>query len=101
MMFDIVLQFFLGEKNEAVFSGNIQFCRLLQQLRVDLDGCDAAGILAVPVRFGPAVCGQLHIGVLQDVVLEVLNRPFPANKKERILIVQHTHLIRGQKFTPR
>lgn len=84
-----------------MFSG-VQFhlCRLFQQLRVKLDGCDAAGVLAVPVGFGPAVCGQLHMGMFEDVVLEVLNGPLPANKKERILIVQHTHLIRGQKFSP-
>ena len=70
----------------------IQLHRLLQQSRVKDDGCNAAGILAVPVRFGPAVCGQFDIGVLQDVILEVLNRPFSANKKERIPIIQHAHL---------
>ena len=77
------------------------FRRLFQQLLVKLDGRDTAGVLAVPVGFGPAVCGQLYMGVFEDVVLEVLNGPFPANKKERILIVQHTHLIRGQKLAAR
>ena len=71
MIDDIFLQFFLSEKNEVMLSG-VQFHlrRLFQQLRVDLDGCDAVGVLAVPVRFGPAVCGQLHIGVFQNVVLD-------------------------------
>ena len=91
MIFDIFLQFFLGEKNEVVFSGvQLHFRRLFQQLRVKLDGCDAVGVLAVPVRFGPSVFGQLHIGMFEDVVLEVLDRPFPANKKERLLGGEHT-----------
>ena len=72
MICDIFLQFFLCEKNEVMFSG-VQFhlSRLFQQLRVRLDGRDAAGILAVPVRFGSAVRGQLHMGMFEDVVLEM------------------------------
>ena len=67
MIFDIFLQFFLGQKNEVVTSGvQFHFCCLFQQLRVKLDGYDTMGVLAVPVRFGPAVCGQLHMGMFQD-----------------------------------
>ena len=99
MTVDIFLQFFLAEKNEVVFSSNIQFHRLLQQLRVDLSGRNAVGVLTVPVRFGPAVCGQSHIGVFQNVVLEVLDVPLPANKKKRVLVVQHTHFIRHKQFS--
>jgi len=97
------LQFFLGEKNEAVFSGVlfIRFRRLLQQFLVKSDGRDAVGVLAVPVRFGPAVCGQLHVGVFQNVVLEVLDGPLPTDKKKRVLVVQHTHFIRHKQFAAR
>ena len=95
MIFNIFLQFFLGQKNEVVFSDvQLHLRRLFQQLRVKLDGCDAVGVLAVLIRGGPAVCGQLYIGMCQDVVLEILDGPLPANKKERIPIIQHTHLIR-------
>ena len=102
MTVDIFLQFFLAEKNEAVLSG-VQFHlrRLFQQFRVKLDRSDAAGVLPMPVRLGPSVCGQLHIGVFQNVVLEVLNRPLSTDKKKRILVVQHTHFIRHKQFAAR
>ena len=86
-----------------MFSGVlfIRFRRLLQQFLVKLDGRDAVGVLAVPVRFGPAVCGQFHVGVFQNVVLEVLDGPLPTDKKKRILVVQHTHFIRHKQFAAR
>lgn len=79
----------------------ILFHCLLQQLLVKADRHDAVGILTVPVWFRPAVCGKFDIGMLEDVILEVPNGPLPADKKKRVLVIQHTHFIRHEQFSAR
>ena len=101
-MFQNVVLEVLDEKNEKntgnrlptpdkVKKGFRYYCSLVATV----------ALLAVPVRFGPAVCGQFHVGVFQNVVLEVLDGPLPTDKKKRVLVVQHTHFIRHKQFAAR
>ena len=50
------------------------------------------------IGFGLSVRGEGHIGVLEDVVFQVLYRAFAPNKKKRVAVVQHTHFIRGHQL---
>ena len=47
---------------------------------------------------GLSICGEGYIGVLENVVFQVLHRAFAPNKKKRVAVVQHTHFIRGHKL---
>ena len=51
------------------------------------------------VGLAAALRCELEVGMLGKIVLQVHHRSFTTNKKKRILIVQHTHLIRGFQFT--
>ena len=51
------------------------------------------------IGLAAALRGELEVGVLGKVILQLHHRSFTTNKKKRILIVQHTHLIRGFQFT--
>ena len=50
------------------------------------------------IGLAAALRGELEVGVLGKVILQIHHRSFTTNKKKRILIVQHTHLIRGLQF---
>ena len=45
-----------------------------------------------------SICGEGRIGVLEDVVFQILHRAFAPNKKKRVAVVQHTHFIRGHQL---
>ena len=45
-----------------------------------------------------SVCGEGHIGVLENVVFQILHRALASNKKKRVAVVQHTHFIRGHQL---
>ena len=47
-----------------------------------------------------SVCGQCQIRVLQQVVLEIQNRAFSADKQDRIPVIQQSHLVRRHQLPP-
>ena len=67
-------------------------------IRVEPDGGNAPGILAVPVRFRPAIRSEADIGVLENVVLEVHHGPLAPDEHQRVAVIQHTHLVGGHKL---
>ena len=47
------------------------------------------------IRRLPSVSRQLHIRVLQDVILEIHNGAFPTHKKKCVTVIKHTHFVWG------
>ena len=48
---------------------------------------------------GYAVLCQCNIEMLQNVILEILHRPFTPDKNKGIPVIQHPHFIRRHQFT--
>lgn len=92
--------FFLGKKNVIVCFG-IRHGSGFHLIRIEPEGSNAPGILAVPVRFRLAVRSEADIGVLENVVLEVHHGPLAPDEHQRVAVIQHTHLVGGHKLSPR
>ena len=61
---------------------------------------NASGVFTVRKRRCSAIGGFPHIGMMKNVILEILYGTLTAYKKKSVLIVQHTHFVRCHKLTP-
>ena len=92
-----VIDFFLGKDN-IIPSVGVLGNRLFQLFQVDGNSGNAQRVCAVLVGLSLSICGEGYIGVLENVVFQVLHRALAPNKKKRVAVVQHTHFIRGHKL---
>lgn len=97
MFFHKLVDFLIGEENV------VPTCRFLnlgflQLFQIDGNGSKAQWVGAVLIRLRFAVCCQRHIGVLQNIVLQILHRSLTPDKQESVPIVQHPHLVRGHQL---
>ena len=52
------------------------------------------------VGFAVAVRSHVHKGMAQDIEFLVLYGPLTTDKQQGEAIIQHTHFVRHEKFTP-
>lgn len=51
------------------------------------------------VGLAAALWGEFEVRVFGKIVLQIHHRSFTTDKKKRILVIKHAHLIRGLQFT--
>ena len=99
MIIKIFFKLFFTEKHKVVIF-HFQLRSLIEKFRRECNGSKASGILSVLISRRTAVGGIADIGMLQNVILEILNGTLTPDKQKRIPVIQHAHLIRGHQFTP-
>ena len=51
------------------------------------------------IRFGTAIHAKMHVGMSEDAVFIVDDRPLSADKHDSVSVIQHPHLVGCQQFS--